>query len=166
MAVKMACARGEGAAINNTVIKSLLRKVSRLFLLQVACQGVLKNIPFMRAWGSRGSNFSAPTKRHTSGNRAVQLPAPGRPTALLSVYLLSYELQCAGLRCAQAVAPRIKITPPFAPHKRSILLPRTRCSRNKHIDVFVSYHYEKAVLYRRCLGRKVLPPPPLLSCNK
>ena len=98
------------------MVVPLMLKVNGTFSkLQFLGQYVLKSNPFMRAWGSRGSNFSAPAKRHTSGNRAVQLPAPGRPTALLSVYLLSYELQCAGLRCAQAVAPRIKITPPFAP---------------------------------------------------
>ena len=98
------------------MVVPLMLKVNGTFSkLQFLGQYVLKSNPFMRAWGSRGSNFSAPAKRHTSENIIVQLPAPGGPTALLSTYLLSKGLQCAGLRCAQAVAPRIKITPPFAP---------------------------------------------------
>ena len=98
---------------------------------------MLKIIPLIRARGSRGSNFSAPAKRHTSENIIVQLPAPGRPTALLSACLLSCILQCAGLRCAQAVAPRIKITPPFAPtndlcncHEPVLPLQEHRCACN------------------------------------
>ena len=94
-----------------------------------------KSLPKIRTWGSRGSNFSAPAKRHTSENIIVQLPAPGGPTALLSVCLLSCVLQCAGLRCAQAVAPRIKITPPFAPtndlcncHEPVLPLQEHRCA--------------------------------------
>ena len=54
------------------------------FLLQFDVQQVLKSIPFIHAWGSRGSNFSASAERHTSKNSNVQLPAPGGPTALLS----------------------------------------------------------------------------------
>ena len=131
-------------------------RVNGSFLWKFDSQYVLKYTPFIRARGSRGSNFSAPAKRHTSEKRVVQLPAPGRPTALLSAFLLSCMLQCAGLRCAQAIAPRIKITPPFAPRKRPVQLARTRCSRNKNIDVPAPCHCERIILTWTSLRAEVV----------
>ena len=48
-----------------------------------------KYIPFILTTGFTGSNFSVYAKRPALIISAVQLPAPGRPTALLSAYLLS-----------------------------------------------------------------------------
>ena len=43
---------------------------------------------------------------------------------------------------------------PVRPKLRPILLPRTRCSRNKNIDVLAACHRENAVLYGHRLGRR------------
>ena len=43
---------------------------------------------------------------------------------------------------------------PVRPKLRPILLPRTRCSRYKNIDVLAACHYENAVLYGHRLGRR------------
>ena len=72
-------------------------------MVKVSCLYVVR--------GERGVLFLFPAKRPPRKNRAVQMLAPGRPTALLSAYLLSQVLHGAGLHCVQAVAPDRKITP-------------------------------------------------------
>ena len=110
--------------------------------------------------GERGVIFLFSAKRPPpSERRVVQLPAPGRPAALLSAYLLGNFLLGPAFTSFRQSLPTEKSLP-VRPKLRIIQAARTRYPRNKNIDVLVSCHREDASLYGHRLGRKVLPPPP------